>query len=248
VFDPSVMAAIRRDAVARFPEESCGLVIEGRGYVPFANVAPEPELDFEMPLAAAEAIAAGGAGAASRVLAVVHSHTNGRDHPSSEDIVQQIAQGIPYGLTVTDGGDATEPLFWGDSLALEVPYLERIFRWGPTGTDGKGDCWALARDWYRRERGILFPDFPRDGDWQDDRPDQYDESWAPLGFRRVLQDDAQPGDLVLFSIRHRGRANHAGILLEGGQLLHHQHRRRSCSVYLGDWQRDAVAWLRPPAG
>lgn len=239
MFPPDVIEAIRADAVRRFPYEACGMVIEGEGYVPFPNVAAQAELDFDMGLMGAERIAGGG------VLALVHSHTNGRLHPSAEDVRNQAASGIPWGLVVTDGEGASDPFFWGDGIP-DVPLIGRPFRWGPTGTDGRGDCFALVRDYYRRERGLRLAEVPRDGDWQQHTPSLYDAGWRAMGFRAVNAEDLQAGDAILFTIRHRGLPNHAGIWLGDGRLLHHQENRLSCEEYLGDWRRSAVIHLRPP--
>jgi proteasome lid subunit RPN8/RPN11 len=239
MFDSAILEAIRADAVARYPQESCGFVLDGVGYVPLPNVAAEPEMDFDMGLAGAEQIAAGG------VLAVVHSHTNGRMHPSATDVAAQWAGGIIWGVVVTDGEGASDPFFWGDGIPA-VPLIGRPFRWGPTGTDGRGDCFALVRDYYRTERGLLLPEMPRDSDWQRDSPSLYDAGWRELGFTAIGADDLQPGDAILFSVRHRGLPNHAGIWVGDGTLLHHQENRLSCREYLGDWRRNAFVHLRPP--
>lgn len=242
MFDPAIMAAIRADAVARYPQEACGLVIDGEGYVPFPNVAADPEQDFDMGLAGAERIVAGG------VLAVVHSHPDGPDHPSAEDMRQQLLSGLPWGLVITDGEGASEPFFWGDGVIPDVPLVGRPFRWGPTGTDGRGDCCALLRDYYRRERGLLIGEQPRDGAWQQESPTLYDEGWMRAGFKPVNLDDLPPGGTMLFTIRHRGLPNHAAIWLGDGRILHHQEGRLSCEEFLSDWRRCLFLCLRPPEG
>ena len=58
MFGPEVIAAIQADAIARYPQESCGL-ITAAGYEPFANVHETPETQFEMPAAALSRLAAG---------------------------------------------------------------------------------------------------------------------------------------------------------------------------------------------
>lgn len=239
MFDPAIIEAIRQDAMARLPHEACGLVVAGEGYVPLPNIHPEPERFFEMPLEASERIAAGG------VLAVVHSHNDeGYDHPSADDQQGQIDHAIPWGLVVCRDGVPGVPFFWGDGI--EIPLMPRDFRWGPAGTDGKGDCFALVRDWYRTHRGILIPETPRDEAWQQDDPQAYEKGWFAAGFTPVGEGDLQPGDGILFSIRSAGRPNHAGVYLGDGYILHQVQGRLARREPMGDWQRCACRWLRPP--
>ena len=180
------------------------------------------------------------------MLAVVHSHPNGPLAPSAEDQGQQIATALPWGIVTTDGVTASEPLWWGDGIP-PPPIEGRDFRWGPAGTDGKGDCYALVRDWYRSERGLVLRDYARDGAWQDENPLLYEEGWQAAGFRPVAEEDLQPGDGVLFAIRSQGKANHAGIYLGAGILLHHLENRLAERTTLAFWRPSILTFLRPPA-
>ena len=238
MFSAEAIAAIQADAMARYPRESCGLVTAA-GYQPFPNIHPTPETQFEMPAAALARFAAG------EVLAVVHSHPDGPLAPSAEDQRQQIATALPWGIVSTDGVTASAPLWWGDGIP-DVPIEGRDFRWGPSGTDGKGDCYALVRDWYRRERGLLLRDYARDAAWQDEAPLLYQQGWQAEGFRPIAEDSLQPGDAVLFAIRSQGRPNHAGVYLGQGLLLHHLENRLAERTTLAFWRAAILTFLRPP--
>lgn len=240
MFDPAILTAIQRDAVARYPHEACGLVVAGEGYVPMANTHPEPEQFFEMPLEATERIIGGG------VLAIVHSHTeNNFDHPTVDDQKGQIESGLPWGLVICRYGEPETPFFWGEGIP-EIPLMPRDFRWGPSGTDGKGDCFALVRDWYRLHKGIIIPETPRDEAWQSDDPDAYERGWLDAGFTPATPHDLEAGDGILFAIRSAGRPNHAGIYLGDGTILHHVEGRMARRESYGDWGRVACRWLKPP--
>jgi proteasome lid subunit RPN8/RPN11 len=128
IVSPDVIAAIQAHAIAEFPREACGLITPD-GFEQRPNIHPDPERFFRC--AADDELRAG------RLLGVVHSHTNGNPAPSSQDIAQQIALDVPFGLLQTDGRDATTPFWWGDSLT-PPPLVGRHYRWGPSGTDGKG--------------------------------------------------------------------------------------------------------------
>lgn len=239
MFGPEVIAAIKADGIARYPEEACGLVTAD-GYVPFPNVADDPRRHFEMPVEALSLIAAGG------VLAVAHSHPDGPAGPSLADQQQQIAMGIPWGIVVVRGEMAEEPIWWGPGIP-DQPYSGRDFRWGPTGTDGKGDCFALVHDWYRRERGLVMRERARDGTWQDHSPLLYEDGWKDEGFTPVFRQDLQPGDAILFSIRNKGRLNHAGVFVGDGVFLHHPANRLSEATNVVTWLFSSQIILRPPA-
>lgn len=240
MFDQAIIDAIKADCSARFPLEACGIVTAA-GYEPQPNVHEEPEMNFRMPPEVAERIAAG------EVLAIVHSHNEqGADHPSKMDQEQAIAMAMPWGLVLVRGGTASEPIWWGEGV--EPPPLQpRDFRWGPSGTDGKGDCFALVRDWYRQHRGLQIDDVARAKDWEEDDPNLYIDGYLRHGFTRVNEEDIQPGDGVLMSIGSAKRCpNHAGIYLGGDIIFHHLTNRMAERSSFGFWRRSVVAILRPP--
>lgn len=239
MFDRFVTDAIRQHAMREYPRESCGVVTRD-GYVPMDNIHPDPEHHFRLPPEADDMVATGD------VLAVVHSHPDGPDHPSEADQRAQMDQDIPWGLCVVPSGIANEPFFWGDGIP-DPPLMPRDFRWGPAGTDGKGDCLALVRTWYRQERGILIPDATRGPDWLSDGPTRYAEGALTRGFTYCSIDDLREGDLVLMAIQSGGKPNHAGIYLRGGRILHHLQGRLARVESFAAWRPAAAMFLRPPA-
>lgn len=235
MFDPSVIAAIQADAVARYPNESCGAVTAD-GYVPMENKAEDPLHHFDCADACAELQMAG------TLLAVVHSHPDGPEAPSAHDIASQRSMDLPWGLLVCDKEVASVPFWWGDMLD-PPPLLERPFRHGPSGTDGKGDCGALIRDWFRIERGILVPDFPRSDSWWKDGKDLYEDHYAEAGFVLASRDDPQVGDVALIQFR-ADVANHGGIYVGNGLILHHLEGRLSREEPIIGWAKFVRHWLR----
>ena len=211
----AVSAAVRADAIARYPQESCGFVT-ATGYVAKDNVAADPTRSFKIRPREWRS---------SGILAVVHSHPDGPEAPSARDMERQIDTAVPWGLVLTDGEAATEPYWWGAGIADDVPLLRRPFRHGPTGTDGCGDCYALVRDWYRVERGVGLPEFPRDDVWWESGGDLYRDGFGKAGFvdrgaPRDLVADLEPGEVILFQIRSEV-PNHAAVYLGDGLMVHH---------------------------
>lgn len=228
MFGDAVESAARADALARFPHESCGIVVAGE-YLPIENVASDPGNHFEMPPATWRDH--------PRIEAVIHSH--GPQHllaPSADDMRHQIATAVPWGITRCDGVVASSILWWGD-FRLDDPLVGREFVHGVT------DCYAIIRSWYWQNRQIKLPEFPRDNAWWSQGGDLYNDGFAIAGFRVVPAADAAPGDVPLINFRSKV-PNHAGVLIEGGLLLHHLMGRKSVREPVGRWTPMISKWLR----
>lgn len=224
---PEVIAAARAHALAEWPREAVGAVTPA-GYVALPNRSAEPEQRFrvvDQDLAGLE------------ILALIHSHTAGQAQPSSADMAQQIAMALPWGIILTDGEVAADPFWFGDQCAPAA--LEgRLFRSGVT------DCFALVRDWWAVERGVVIPDVPRDWGWwvSDGAParDLIGSNAARCGFSLVGRGpevEIQAGDVL--ALRNAGVAvpYHTGVAIGDGLMLHHFHGRLSRPDVLAPWLR-----------
>jgi cell wall-associated NlpC family hydrolase len=150
-------------------------------------------------------------------------------------------------LTTADGtGHAQRPLWWGPDVPV-APLLERPF------VIGLADCWALARDWYRTEQGLTLPDFPRpdSADWWEDGRSTILEHMTQAGFVRC--DDPAPdgiglpGDGFIMQIG-AGVANHVGVYLGGGIMLHHLRDRLSRREPVHRWRSHILYRVRLAKG
>jgi proteasome lid subunit RPN8/RPN11 len=236
MFGDEVTAAIKAHALSQFPREACGVVMPS-GYVPLANTHDDPENFFDCTDQVVPYLEEG-------ILAVVHSHNNNHlPSPSQEDMEQQIAWDVPWGLVSTDGQRTTEPYFWGDMLPLNK-LVGRHFRHGPSGTDNAGDCYALIRDYVRFAFDGHAKEFPRGWEWWlKGEKNFYQECFAEAGFERISESDAAPGDIFLSQLRSPV-LNHGGILLAGGHVLHHLQGRYSNIEALGSWRKYIQLWVR----
>lgn len=245
MFEPRVLDAIQRHALSTWPQECCG-VVTSAGYEPLANLHETPETNFRLAPEIDERVAAG------EILAVVHSHPllspDEPTWPSMADQQQQLAMGIPWGLCVVRNPEWAElPFFWGEGIPAQA-LMPRDFRWGPTGSDGKGDCFALLRDYYRQHLGLEIADVPRHADWiNDDGPNLYLEGIRQAGFTPIAMDELREHDAILMALLSSGRPNHAGIYLGNGFILHHLQNRMATREGFHHWRRGAVMYLRPPA-
>lgn len=226
---PATERAAHEHAIKEYPHEACGVVIVRKGrerYVPCANLALTPEDHFV--LSPADYAAAEDEG---DVTAIVHSHPNVPARPSEGDKVGCENSGLPWVIISVMPGPVVADTFAIKPSGYEAPLVGRGWAHGVL------DCWALCRDWYARERGVVLPDPPRaDGWWNDGTSDLYsDQAMKAAGFEKVAIADMRHGDLILMQISSKNLVpNHAGIYLGDNQLLHHLHGRLSSrDVYGG---------------
>jgi len=237
----------KRHALRAWPDEACGMILHDGRYIALSNVSPEPELHFDCNVERAPFMAQG------MVAAMFHSHPYPQVErrtadipsnfgPSEHDMRQQIADGVAWGLVATDGRIVSEVMFWGDMLP-DVPLEGRLFRHGPTGSDGRGDCYALIRDYYRQVLHVDLVEGPRSHDWWHNGGDLYLDNFPRAGFRTIPQEEARVGDVFLAQVQS-AVPNHGGVLVGPGVVLHHVGQHLSRRGSLLTWRRSIVRWLR----
>lgn len=236
----AILQAIKADAVARYPEEACGLIINDE-YVPKRNTHESPKDFFRIDR---DDYPTNGS-----LQAVVHSHPDAKKgvEPSIEDMHGQLAAGIPWGLVSVWKDAISEVMFWGDGLPVP-DLIGRQFRSGPSGTDGRGDCYAMLRDFYRTEMGFIIKEYPRDDTWwathdREQQGDMYRENFADAGFKQIDESELQYGDCLLMAIR-ANKPNHAAIYLGNGLMLHHLAHRLSRREPANPYKRMITHYLR----
>lgn len=237
----AIQEAIIEHARSLAPEEACGVVLGNEGgdrYVPCENVAEDRRTAFEIDAGfMAEARASGA------LRAIVHSHPHGLDGPSKTDMAQAAEDDVPWGIAVLDPVHRPKLFFWGDMLPV-APYEQRPFR------HGIADCYALVRDWYKQERGLVLPLTPRDPDWWNKGQRVIEDNLHRFDFDAFGDSEPlQPGDVLLFQVG-APTINHTGIYVGNGLVLHHLTNRLSRKDVLGPWKQKYHARtmrLRPSA-
>lgn len=250
-FDPAEYVGACEDAkqhaITAWPHEACGAIMLDGTYRPFENKAADPEQAFLCDDERAPLLIQGA------ILAMVHSHPYPRVEratrdlprdfgPSETDMRSQMADGLPWGIVATDGVDVSEFMFWGDGIKTP-PLFDRPFRHGPSGSDGKGDCYAFIKDYYAEKFNIKLPEGPRNFDWWHNSQDLYRDNFKRAGFTLVGPDEAKFGDVFIAQV-NCGVPNHGGILEDGGKIAHHLQGRMSRRDSLLAWRRHIVGWLR----
>ena len=174
--------------------------------------------------------------------AIFHSHPDNPDYPSASDMQQQIATAVPWALCVSYKDSASEPFSWGGDII--APLLGRQYRHGPSGTDGCGDCYAVIKDWYKLEKDIELPEFPRDENWWKNGGNLYEEGFTQAGFHKVnVGNEPQVGDVALMAIRSQV-VNHAAVYIGDGLFLQQLCQRMSRHEPAGRWTQLIKEWVR----
>lgn len=224
--DRKTMADIRAHATARYPEESCGLVVVERGktkYVECANTAERPREDFA--ISAQDFAAAEDRG---EILCIVHSHPNMPCRASMADKVSCEQHRKPF-LIVEVGVDGAGAMSWNEPHGYQAPLIGRPF------VHGVLDCYSLVQDFYRLTYNIVLPDFERQELWWTKGEDLYMQHYAEAGFSPI-KGPMLKGDVVLMQLQSPV-TNHGGVYIGDGQIIQHIYNRLSSrDLYDGYFQ------------
>lgn len=214
------------------PLESCGLVVMDRNvqkYLPCRNINIEPDRFLINPKDWTDAQDA------YDIIAVVHSHVNISPKPSEADRVRIEDGKLPWIIINYPTGRYTV----SEPCGYEPKYVGRPF------IHGVLDCYALIRDYYRREFGIILDDYDRDDEWWLKGQNMYLDNFASQGFVDQSQFAVpQIGDVILMQIGSPV-PNHGAIYYADGQILHHLTNKLSNrTVYGGYWRKSTTHILR----
>lgn len=219
--------AIVAHAAEVYPAECCGVVAQKsrvERYFPCRNIAENPTEQFH--LSPEDYIAAEEWGT---VTGIVHSHPDATTQPSELDKAQCDAMAVPWHIVSYPEGDLRTVMPRG-----ELPLVGRAFVLGHT------DCWGLVMSYFRQTHGIVLNDYRVDYPWwESGRENLYLDNWYECGFRE-FSGPPRPGDMVIMQVS-APVANHAGILLDDGMLLHHMYGMLSQRVPYGGYWKDRTA-------
>ena len=232
------LADFSRHVLEQYPREACGVLVDGN-YIRCTNIAPEPHQHFQI---AAQELA-GIAATHGPVQAILHSHPF--DHrsppkwpaewPSHHDMQQWLKGDLPWGIVGTEGENITEVVWLNEEVTAPVE--------GRPFVSGVWDCYSTVRDWYRLNRNIVLPNYPRGMEWWERGLDHYSENFAKAGFIEIEREDLQVGDAVLMQVRSQV-PNHAAVITGSNEITHHLFHRYSGRDRFDRWERLVCKYLR----
>lgn len=236
-------AQIHEQAKAAYPNEAVWLISGGECHQ-VENIAEKPTKHMAVSKQVMRNAQARG------LEAVIHSHPDGPDCPSEHDMRGQIHTAVPWGIVSTDGQYCLPIFWWGDDVPI-LPLKGRGFRHGVT------DCYSLIRDYYRMEKGILIPEFPRSWDWWHHDQDLYVDGFPKAGFVKLDVEKIKLGEIepqegdMWFSQLRSNVPNHGGIYMGDETILHHATSRKavdparmSAREPIHRWLPHITHWLR----
>lgn len=225
----TIKRAIALEARRCAPEECCGFVVNG-AIVPCKNIHTSPLTNFAI---SAEDYAR--AEEMGEINAVYHSHIDGLDAFSMHDIKACKQSNIPWVMLHLPTGN-----FHYIDPTGNAPYEGREWSYGIH------DCYALVRDFYRRELDIVLDDFERgeDEEWLSPGWSMFVNNYEGQGFYEVGRPEKK-GDILLMRLQSSS-PNHVGVMNgNGASFYHHLSVRLSqSSVYGGYWAKVTVKVLR----
>lgn len=229
MFSDKLINEIKSHVMESPMREICGLVVTNKRkpqYVPCRNIAAKNS-DFEIhPEDFADA------SDKYEIVCVVHSHIGINPNPSQADLIEIERNQLPYLIFnyPTLNYTYTEP------SGYEAPYVGRKFVHGIT------DCYAIWRDFYKREFGIEMQNYHRDSEWWLKSQNLYLDNYKDAGFREV--NDLQYGDIILMRVASQV-PNHCAVYVGNNSIIHHiMGKLSSKDIYGGYWQKITAMILR----
>lgn len=229
--------AFKADVLARYPEEACGVIINGE-YFSCPNASTEPKTKFKIDGRKLKALTKKG-----EIQAILHSHTYHINEyqgfppewPSYTDTDSWIKGGIPWGIVCTEG-EGVSDILWLDDNDIEP--LE-----GRKWIHVKSDCFTLSRDYFRTKYNLPIKNYPREMNWFANGKDYFNEFFEQEGFVEVKSWEVREGDVALIKIRSKV-PNHCCVVVGTNKILNHMYNRPSRIEDFGHLQQHVVKYLR----
>ena len=229
-----IRAEIAAHGMNELPNEACGLLANQAGKLVFIgcrNDAPSPHGFALNPLDYANA-----EDVSDKIVAIIHTHTNGHAKPSEMDRLHCEKSGLPWLImTLPHQG-----VYWLSPCGYKQELLGRPFEWGAS------DCFTLVRLYYQTQLGINIDyNEPYLREFWKKGLDLY-KNLERFGFVELPCDiELQLHDVLLIRMPKAEIPSHAAIYLGSNKIMHHCEGRLSeITLYNDYWQRYTTRVMR----
>ena len=209
-------------ALAEFPLESCGAIVNG-SYLPFKNEAENPETEFIIndPLWFDHYTA-------GAVDCLVHSH-NDCNRASVVDQAQQKKLDLPSMIINLRQRSLMDCIVFGEEQA--APLEGRPFFYGAF------DCLSQVGDYMQAKHGVTLPNPAHEWEFWAGGESVFEDAIAAeqdFPFVEVPHASLQCDDLLLYASAGTRYINHIGVVCsDNGEVLHHFQNRLSGKFSIG---------------
>jgi proteasome lid subunit RPN8/RPN11 len=225
---------IKSIALSKFPDESCGLVIEnGNELTCFScgNIAENKKQHFVIdPKDYVRASRLG------KIVAMFHSQENDFNEGASQlDILNSKAHDILSIIYCWRSGGFFE---------IDPKNTESKALFNLDFEIGKNDCFSLVRNHFKTKHDIEINDYKRNDSWFDLNPGIIENNYKKEEFQKVNMRDLKEDDVILFGFNSM-EASHMGIYLGNELFLHHPRNKRPAIEFLSkSWSTRIKTVLR----
>lgn len=225
---------IREIGIAEYEDgekESCGFLLSNGEIYPCENKSQTPQEEFII-----EATLYTKIEKETGIIAIWHSHANGNGKFTAADV--DLVNRTQKPLILYD-------VHHNELKAIDpsgnTPLLDRTFVYGIY------DCFSLVRDYYKQEKEIEIPNYPRSSDdpvWDKSDWEWIDTEYEKVGFKPVEQPEV--GDVIAMSLGANALGiNHLAIYLGEDKFIHQLNDRVSKVELWGHpWSEYTIKFLR----
>lgn len=197
-----------------YPREGCGVIAIVKGkkqWFPCTNIA-ESDNDFIVSHKEYLEIKK-----KYDIIAIVHSHVDQSNEPSTQDINSCNALGIPYHI------------YSYPSMELNIVEPEKNFYplIGREYDFGVKDCFEAMRDWLAQENIFIPSREPFEEAFYEKNLNYFTEDYIVNWNHKKVEGPPQKNDVLIFQINSE-LANHCGVYLGDQIFYHHAINRLSC--------------------
>lgn len=146
------------------------------------------------------------AGCANQGVPFVSTPAEPSRHPAFQTALDESSQELEEGAQISQDSAYQMPSLADSMLEHGLSLIGTRYRPGGTSIKTGFDCSGFVGFLYKQELGIQLPRSTRE--------------MINLKAPKVARSDLEPGDIIFFNNRGRGRVSHAGIYLGDNQFIH----------------------------